>query len=139
MLGRSGAPPTRLDAARGCLDSAEQLAESDDPLEVVGALVLVTTGQTALSKGPWPFHPCFFNPLHGAAWSQVRAGAGGGSVPTCNKCADRVERGDEPESLIVGNGFWSRPYYQGSTVWARTGYGSLVDDLWDRVATRDNR
>ncbi|WP_133058862.1 MULTISPECIES: hypothetical protein [unclassified Nocardioides] len=129
-LRKGSVDPAALDEAQGSRDAAADLVESDDLLDVVGALVLVTIGYAATRRGGAPYRPCFFNPLHGEGDHRAASGQGGPTVPACRRCAADVESGTAPDALVVARRGRDRPYYEQSTVWARTGFGSLTDDLW---------
>ncbi|WP_193607045.1 hypothetical protein [Nocardioides lijunqiniae] len=129
-----------VDDALGCRVAAEQVVDSDDVLDVVGALVLARAGRELLQDPDRPYRPCFLNPLHGRGYVETSAPVGGDdevTVPVCRRCskAGGTARGYEP-LLARRRGLVSRaprPYYEGDTVWARTGFGSLDPDLWRRV------
>ncbi|MEU6826268.1 hypothetical protein ABZ921_37120 [Streptomyces atriruber] len=115
---------TVLDSARGLPDLA-------------GVLALVTEGRDALDGTPDPLPLCFFNPLHGRAsrtivWrplghrDQLR-------VSPCADCARAVRERRAPEVLTdtseTGPGGVPLPYFEvdaATSVWAATGYGSLI-------------
>jgi hypothetical protein len=129
-----------VDDALGCRVTAEQVLDSDDVLDVVGALVLARAGRKLLDDPERPYRPCFLNPLHGLGYVETSAPVGGDdevTVPVCRRCskAGATARGYEPllerPRRLVPRA--PRPYYEGDTVWARTGFGSLDTDLWRRV------
>ncbi|WP_329336044.1 hypothetical protein OG866_18480 [Streptomyces sp. NBC_00663] len=129
------AAATVLDSARGLPDLA-------------GVLALVTEGRDALAATASPLPLCFFNPLHGRAtrrtvWRPVgrqdRA-----RVATCAACTAALRHRRAPEVLTDTTADGRRvPYFEvpaGRSVWAATGYGSLVrgeDSLTARVARGD--
>ncbi|WP_134739098.1 hypothetical protein [Nocardioides sp. 503] len=129
-----------VDDALGCRVAAEQALGSDDVLDVVGALVLARTGRKLLEDPDRAYRPCFLNPLHGLGYVETSAPVGGDdevTVPVCRTCskAGTTGRGYEP-LLERPHGLLPRaprPYYEGDSVWARTGFGSLDTDLWRRV------
>ncbi|MFC8345917.1 hypothetical protein [Streptomyces sp. NPDC057280] len=127
---------TVLDSARGLPDLA-------------GVLALVTEGRDALTAtSPAPLPLCFFNPLHGRAthrttWRplgrQNRA-----QVATCPTCTEALHHHRAPEVLTDTTPDGRQvPYFElpaESSVWAATGYGSLVrdgDSLTERVTRGD--
>ncbi|QES43203.1 hypothetical protein DEJ49_21410 [Streptomyces venezuelae] len=113
---------TVLDSARGLPDLA-------------GVLALVMEGRDALDGTPDPLPLCFFNPLHGRAartltWrplgrrDQLR-------VAACPACARAIREHRAPEVLTDTASPDGRPipYFEAATessVWAATGYGSLI-------------
>lgn len=121
-IDRTDGPPERALDALGAGHSA---LERHSDLDAVGALVLARSGEAALrgkSGGP-----CFFNPLHPAAMTEVRYARGGAElgVPACEACAKAVRSGRRPEALLDRG----RPYFERDTVWARTGFGATDPDL----------
>jgi hypothetical protein len=129
--------PTGDHADRALLarEVAEPLLDSRDVLDVVGAQVLARAGLRELARASGrarvPYRVCFFDPRHTTATQRVewRYGDAEVEVPVCRTCRRAVDRGLEPPTLVVGRRGRLRPYYEGDSVWARTGYGSLVDDL----------
>jgi hypothetical protein len=147
-LGRAvaaiGPEPVDADAANRAVaarEAAEQLLGDDDAAELLGALVLVRTGRAdaLLAVGGEKvrrYRCCFFHPMHGEGTESVSWETDGTAVdvPACSRCAADVRTGRDPEVLVpVRRGRRDRPYYELDDVWARTGYGSLVDDLAVRV------
>lgn len=126
--------PTHEPAMRA-RDAAELLLSSDDPLDLVGALVLARAGQRALRRRPGRvLDGCFFDPRHPGPHQHLdeRYGDADLVVPACRRCARDVAAGAQPAALVEplrGPLSRSRPYYEGRTVWARTGYGTLSSDL----------
>ncbi|MFD6432718.1 hypothetical protein [Streptomyces venezuelae] len=127
---------TVLDSARGLPDLA-------------GVLALVMEGRDALDGTPDPLPLCFFNPLHGRAartisWrplgrrDQLR-------VSACTDCARAVRERRAPEVLTDTSPSDGRPipYFEAdaeASVWAATGYGSLLGDVTeDGIALRVGR
>ncbi|TDQ45034.1 hypothetical protein [Actinorugispora endophytica] len=117
---------------------------------LAGVLVLLDLADDALDRassrrrpGPPPRH-CFFDPLHGTRTSRVSwRGLGSrrkASVWACSKCADDLRRHREPEVLPVLVDGRRVAYYDvphEDSVWAATGYGTLRDDLVQRVLRGD--
>jgi len=54
-------------------------------------------------------------------------------VPVCRDCARAVGAGRTPEILRVGDSPTARAYFEKKNVWARTGYGALVDHFGPAV------
>jgi hypothetical protein len=50
-------------------------------------------------------------------------------VPVCERCIEALSTGIAPDALLDDG----RPYLERDTVWSRTGYGALDDDLLPRV------
>lgn len=124
----------RADEATLAHDIGESLLDSEDPADVLGALVLAQTGLHALQARSGVYHCCFVNPLHGEGTTtrSWRFGEADLAVPMCAACAGIIEHGGTPNAFLAGR--HHRPYYERDDVWARTGYGSLVDDLAHQVA-----
>lgn len=116
-------------------DAAELLLSSDDPLDLVGALVLARAGQRALRRrSGHVLDGCFFDPRHAGPHQHLdeRYGDADLVLPACRHCARDVAAGAQPAALVEpvrGPLSRTRPYYEGRTIWARTGYGTLSSDL----------
>ncbi|GAA1929667.1 hypothetical protein GCM10009837_64210 [Streptomyces durmitorensis] len=127
---------TVLDAARGLPDLA-------------GVLALVTEGRDALDRDALdrdaldvegstapPLPLCFFNPLHGRADLRIRWRPLGRReqlhVAACEECGAAVRARRAPEVLTDEGPEGRRvPYFEvpgERSVWAATGYGSLLRD-----------
>jgi hypothetical protein len=105
---------------------------------LVGILVLVDQARGDLARAaaldagrrpPAPAKLCGYHPLHGRASRTVRFERGL-DIPACAACAADVGAGRAPDALRDGD----RPYFEGDTVWARTGYGAFSDDLVERIS-----
>ena len=79
-----------------------------------------------------PYRCCFVNPTHGRGGHRADL-PGGLSVPVCRPCQRDLAAGRRPDALLEPRRGEDRPYYAGDTVWARTGYGALTDELWADV------
>ncbi|GAA4677601.1 hypothetical protein [Nocardioides nanhaiensis] len=140
-------PDESVDLARGSIEEARRLldagpderaVETGDDLAAVGAWVLAETAWSVVRRrGDGHWVPCFTNPTHGEG--RTRAPVGGGlDVPVCEQCAARIRKGRETNTLLTspagGLRRWARsrpvPYYEVDSVWARTGFGALGDELW---------
>ncbi|WP_371527842.1 hypothetical protein OG302_18820 [Streptomyces sp. NBC_01283] len=113
---------TVLDAARGLPDLA-------------GVLALVTSGRDALEGTVSPLPLCFFNPLHGRAELRIRWRPLGRRdqlhVAACEACVAAVRTRRAPEVLTDDLDGRTVPYFEvpaDRSVWAATGYGSLLSD-----------
>ncbi|MEV0170936.1 hypothetical protein AB0I00_07390 [Streptomyces sp. NPDC050803] len=126
---------TVLDAARGVPDLA-------------GVLALVTEGEDALRDTPSPLPLCFFNPLHGRAIRRTTWRPLGrrdrAQVAVCTLCAAALHTRRAPEVLTDATPTGTLvPYFEvpvERSVWAATGYGSLLrggETLAGRVARGD--
>lgn len=136
-LPSSKADPGRIDLAQHSRDAAVRLQDSDQVLDVVGALVLARTAAHALSgSAAQLYRCCYLNPLHGEA-DQTTALGSGLTVPVCARCHRHLETGQEPDALIeVRRRARDLPYYVGDTVWAETGFGAIENELWAAVERR---
>ncbi|MET1037399.1 MAG: hypothetical protein ABW075_03940 [Aeromicrobium sp.] len=119
-------------AAAEALEAADLVAVTGDRLDDVGAWVLALQADRELRRirrtTLSPYRPCVVNPLHGEASQTVRLSGSSIDAPACSSCS--VDRGDFlTDSTWLGH----RPYLDGSSVWARTGFGALVDDLARQV------
>jgi hypothetical protein len=122
------------DRALACYDAAALLAgEREDPLDVLGAVVLAREGQTALAdRNPLPLPACQVHPLHGPAVrrpapkrrpQQKRPHA---VCAGCERCS--MPERDKRALLVAGV-----PYYRTSGFWSTVGFGALDPDLPARV------
>ncbi|MGB8945483.1 MAG: hypothetical protein WCD21_35410, partial [Streptomyces sp.] len=116
---------TVLDAGRGLPDLA-------------GVLALVTSGRDALEGTAWPLPLCFFNPLHGRAQLRIHWRPLGRRdqlhVAACGECATAVRTRRAPEVLTDDLDGRTVPYFEvpaDRSVWAATGYGSLLNEPSD--------
>ncbi|MEV8568668.1 hypothetical protein AB0436_24320 [Streptomyces sp. NPDC051322] len=125
-----------LDAAHGVPDLA-------------GVLALVTEGRDALAgRTPSVLPLCFFNPLHGRAARRIDWRPLGRrdrlNVAVCEACDRAVRTRRAPEVLTAPESKGGRevPYFEipaDRSVWAATGYGSLVRSAEDGMAARVGR
>ncbi|NED96684.1 hypothetical protein G1H11_15345 [Phytoactinopolyspora alkaliphila] len=115
-------------AAEEALDAAERVLETRDELDAVGAYVLSLQAERELrriGKANVPrFRPCFINPMHPEARETVRIAGSTIDAPVCPQC-----RREQGSFMVVRTRWRRRPYVETNTVWARTGYGALVDNL----------
>jgi hypothetical protein len=117
------------------LEAAASMAlDRRTPIDDLGALILSERGREAL-KGR-ERERCFFDPRHGGRTSPTRWATKRGTVevPACRRCASAVAARKAPDSLWDDD----RPYWQRETVWARTGFGSLRQDM-RRALAEDGR
>lgn len=124
---------SRRDLASICVERAQSRVASSDLLEIIGAVVLARTGLHALSERQGQYRPCYVDPRHGSATTEAPVG-GGTRVPVCDLCARALQTGADLEPLTVPTRFGGQqPYYEGSTVWAANGFGSLGGDWWTDI------
>ncbi|WKN47668.1 hypothetical protein [Nocardioides sp. Arc9.136] len=154
--------PEQRELVDGSYDTARSLLErtGTDPADLddlLGALVLVRVATRAAgtrkrsrrsargqaqeqaqeqAQAPAPYRPCFFDPRHGEGTARrtVPVGDRELTVPACPRCTRATGTALAP--MVVRGGLLgrARPWYELDTVWARTGYGAFVDDLWQHVA-----
>ncbi|GAB2982067.1 hypothetical protein GCM10023080_055330 [Streptomyces pseudoechinosporeus] len=126
---------TVLDASRGVPDLA-------------GVLALTAEGHAALTTTtPAPLPLCFFNPLHGRATSRTDWRLLGRReslrVATCTTCTEALRARRAPEVLMDMDAAEDDrlvPYFEvPNSLWARTGYGSLLAGPEDSLAVRVGR
>lgn len=111
------------------LDAAEVALSTGDDLDAVGALVLI--GQAEAIADPNrsdDYRPCFVSPLHGAGDRQRAVSGMSLQVPVCRGCVEDLQ----PYLGARRRGRLLR-YTEIDSVWARTGFGSLVGDLHEHV------
>lgn len=137
--------PGLLESAMLAKEAADVWASASSQPDRLGALTLAERGlqdaRRANRREPGPgWRPCFLDPRHGRAsghrqWvlqdAEVR-------VPLCGACARRMDRGEAPRPLLVRRGRGEAAYFTRDDVWARTGYGALIDDYAGAVL-RDGR
>ncbi|MEV4422885.1 hypothetical protein AB0L40_23330 [Patulibacter sp. NPDC049589] len=123
--------------------TAARRISRDEPrtVDLVGILVLVDQARgdmaraAALDAGRRPpkHTPlCTFDPLHGRSaktvkWERVLR------LPACAACAADVRAGRTPDALRDGD----VPYFEGTTIWAKTGFGAFSTDLVERISSGD--
>lgn len=119
-------------AAAEALSAAHLVAATGKRLDTVGAWVLAQQAARELERinrpTRQPYRPCVVNPLHGEAAGTVPLSGSSIDAPACGSCSRRHDA-----FLTVSTWRGKRPYLDTSTVWARTGYGALVDDLAQQV------
>jgi hypothetical protein len=119
------------DRALRAYEAASHVLATREPraVDLVGAATLAQLGRAWLRDPAW--RPCFFDPRHGRGDGATRWRRGGQEIqiPTCGVCAKALRRDREPRAL----GDDGRPYYERDTVWARTGFGALDDDVAEIV------
>lgn len=137
--------PQHLSRALDARDAAarvhDRMARDGATLpDAVGVLVLLDLAEDALAGLRTPRRPCYANPLHGNDTRQTQWREFGGlrtiRVPLCQDCARAVRDRLRPTVLPADHEGRSVPYYEvpaERSVWAATGYGTLADDLVERI------
>ncbi|MFE1103625.1 hypothetical protein ACFW4K_24185 [Nocardiopsis alba] len=132
-------------------DAARRVAERmgrGSLADVVGVLVLLDLAEEGLaaaerrrsSTAARRRRHCYANPLHGTGttdtdWRQLGA-TRSVRVPLCGGCVKAVRGRTRLAALQVEHEGRSVPYYEvpaEESVWAATGFGSLSDDLVERI------
>lgn len=120
-----------LDAYESAKRAVPRLRSADEVSTVVDTL---TTGryalacvQARLAGEPLPERrtPCFFNPQHGPATSDVRwtaPGHGTRTVPACAQDAARIKNGEQPEIRLVRIGQTAWPYWDAGNAYLPYGH-----------------
>ncbi|MDN4173623.1 hypothetical protein QWY28_11750 [Nocardioides sp. SOB77] len=140
LLERTGTAEAALDDLVGALvlvRTAARAAGAEDRSEDRPGRRRGRRGRSAAGAGdPTPYRPCFFDPRHGEGLARrtVPVGDRELTVPACRACSHTTGRGLAPMTVRSGLLGRERPWYELDTVWARTGYGAFVDDLWRHVA-----
>jgi hypothetical protein len=123
--------PAPADRALRAYEAASKVLGQPDPspIDLVGAATLARAGAAWLTDPRW--RPCFFDPRHGQGdrATRWRRGTQDVLIPTCAACAAAIAGEREPR--VLGDG--ERPYYERDTVWARTGFGALDDEVAEIV------
>ncbi len=104
--------------------------EARSPVDHIGALLLAQHA-AALLEGRDPQRRCFFDPRHRRAVTDTRWRLGDEEteVPSCRRCERALKAGRMPDTL----GDRGKPYFERDSVWARTGFGTIDDELAARV------
>lgn len=114
-----------IQAARAVIDTGKYLDE-------VGAVVLALIADREMDRisrpSRQPYRPCVIDPTHGEAAGTVRLSDSTIDAPACLSCTKK-----QGAVLVTHTWRGNRPYLDTNTVWARTGFGALVDDLPSQV------
>ncbi|MFH8516144.1 hypothetical protein ACH4CE_13680 [Streptomyces gelaticus] len=124
------------DAAGRVLDAARGLPD------LVGVLALAAEGRSALA--PTPGLPlCFFDPRHGTAVRRTTWRPLGrrerADVAVCDDCGQALRARRSPQVMAVRHRGRTVPYFEvpaEHSLWAATGYGSLLSGPDDTLAAR---
>jgi hypothetical protein len=121
-------------------DSLWELARRPEDFEPVGALLeegryAMTSAKARVAGEPVPERtaPCFFDPRHGPSSRDVEWAPYGGAprlVPACEADAQRVERGEDPESREVMVGGQRVPYWNAGPMYAPFAGGFFAGGLF---------
>lgn len=122
-------------AADEALQAARRVIGTGDPLDEVGAQVLALIAGRELDRIDHPtraaYRPCIVDPRHGEGTETLRLSGSTIDAPACRECVRR--QGTSLEFLQGHTWRGDRPYLQTRSVWARTGFGAVVDDLARQV------
>ena len=111
-----------LDAYEAAKTAADAMTRPDDVRHVTQILddgrYAIACVRARVAGEPLPVRrpPCFFDPRHGTAVTDVLWAPPGGAprdVPACALDAERVQAGADPDSRMVMVGAQRVPYYQG--------------------------
>ncbi|MFF3391894.1 hypothetical protein ACFYW1_13315 [Streptomyces sp. NPDC002669] len=124
------------DAAGRVLDAAQGLPD------LAGVLALVAEGRSALAPAPG-LPLCFFDPRHGTSVRRTTWRPLGRrervDVAVCEDCDRALRARRSPQVLAVRDRGRTVPYFEvpaGRSLWAATGYGSLLSGPDDTLAAR---
>ncbi|MFB6500680.1 MULTISPECIES: hypothetical protein [unclassified Streptomyces] len=124
------------DAAGRVLDAARGLPD------LAGVLALVAEGRSALAPAPG-LPLCFFDPRHGTAVRRTTWRPLGRrervDVAVCEDCDRALRARRSPQVLAVRDRGRTVPYFEvpaARSLWAATGYGSLLSGPDDTLAAR---
>nr|WP_063747471.1 hypothetical protein [Kitasatospora sp. SID7827] len=124
------------DAAGRVLDGADGLAD------LAGVLALAAEGRAALTTEP-RLPLCFFDPRHDTAARRTTWRPVGRrervDVAVCEDCGQALKARRSPQVLAVRDEGRTVPYFEvpaARSLWAATGYGSLLSGPDDTLAAR---
>ncbi|MFJ9557435.1 hypothetical protein ACIRPH_26810 [Nocardiopsis sp. NPDC101807] len=142
-----------LDARSAAAAVHDRMADGDASLpDAVGVLVLLDMAEDAIDNAARGSRAsavrrlhCYANPLHGTVTKVTAWREFGGTrtirVPLCEECAKAVRGRVRPVVLPDEHEGRTVPYYEvpaSDSVWAATGYGTLTDDLVERIQRGDH-
>jgi hypothetical protein len=142
-----------LDARSAAAAVHDRLSDGNATLpDAVGVLVLLDMAEDAIDNAARGSRAsvvrrrhCYANPLHGTVTKVTAWREFGGTrtirVPLCDECAKAVRGRVRPVVLPAEHEGRTVPYYEvpaGDSVWAATGYGTLTDDLVERIQRGDH-
>ncbi|WP_150243126.1 hypothetical protein [Nocardiopsis quinghaiensis] len=143
-----------LDAHAAARQVYDVLPAEGALVDIVGVLVLLDAAEDHVDRAIRPAgrrrstpvrSHCYANPLHGTGTRMTRwrefGGRGDVTVPLCAPCAGAVRDRRRPVVLPAHHRGREVPYYEvpaAESVWAATGYGTLREDLVDRILRGDH-
>ncbi|MFB7916055.1 hypothetical protein [Streptomyces sp. NPDC056061] len=138
-----GATTPGLDRALDAYDAAGRVLDAAQGLpDLVGVLALVDEGRSALAAVPG-LPLCFFDPRHGTAARRAVWRPLGRrervDVAVCEDCGQALRTRRSPQVLAVRDQGRTVPYFEvpaERSLWAATGYGSLLSGPDDTLAAR---
>ncbi|MGW1377550.1 hypothetical protein ACWD6P_25215 [Streptomyces sp. NPDC002446] len=141
--GRPAGAERALDA---CAAAHAVLGRARGTADLAGVFALIAEGRAALSTAPAPLPLCFFHPLHGPGARRIPWRPPGSReqlrVAACERCLRAVRARRAPEVLTDRRDDRPVPYFEvpaGESLWAATGYGSLLGGDGDSLAGRVQR
>ncbi|WP_063759677.1 hypothetical protein [Kitasatospora sp. NRRL B-11411] len=141
--GADGSTTPGLGRALDAYDAAGRVLDAADGLpDLAGVLALVAEGRAALATEP-RLPLCFFDPRHGTAARRTTWRPLGRrervDVAVCEDCAQALKARRSPQVLAVRDQGRTVPYFEvpaDRSLWAATGYGSLLSGPDDTLAAR---
>ncbi|GAA0994459.1 hypothetical protein [Nocardiopsis tropica] len=142
-----------LDARSAAATVHDRMSDGNAALpDAVGVLVLLDMAEDAIDNAARGSRAsavrrrhCYANPLHGTVTKVTAWREFGGTrtirVPLCEECAKAVRGRVRPVVLPAEHEGRTVPYYEvpaSDSVWAATGYGTLTDDLVERIQRGDH-
>ncbi|MEU3492580.1 hypothetical protein [Kitasatospora cineracea] len=141
--GADGSTTPGLGRALDAYDAAGRVLDAADGLpDLAGVLALAAEGRAALATEP-RLPLCFFDPRHGTAARRTTWRPLGRrervDVAVCEDCAQALKARRSPQVLAVRDQGRTVPYFEvpaDRSLWAATGYGSLLSGPDDTLAAR---
>ncbi|MFF7454432.1 hypothetical protein [Kitasatospora sp. NPDC008115] len=141
--GADGATTPGLARALDAYDAAGRVLDSARGIpDLAGVLALAAEGRSALAAEP-RLPLCFFDPRHGAAVRRTVWRPLGRrervDIAVCEDCAQALRARRAPQVLAVRDQGRTVPYFEvpaDRSLWAATGYGSLLSGPDDTLAAR---
>ncbi|MER7708153.1 hypothetical protein ABTX81_35345 [Kitasatospora sp. NPDC097605] len=141
--GADGAATPGLGRALDAYDAAGRVLDAARGIpDLAGVLALAAEGRSALAAEP-RLPLCFFDPRHGSAVRRTTWRPLGRrervDVAVCEDCAQALRARRAPQVLAVRDQGRTVPYFElpaDRSLWAATGYGSLLSGPGDTLAAR---